>query len=85
MSRSVIGDFSHSDVRRFKRRMRENQGETFIQRKLTRTEYYFRFVFGWKLRKCSACNGSGYYDSMGNPTCQACNGTGKERFKSVTE
>jgi hypothetical protein len=25
---------------------------------------------------CSACNGSGYYDSHGSPRCESCNGTG---------
>jgi hypothetical protein len=26
--------------------------------------------------KCSACNGSGYYDNTGNPPCGCCNGKG---------
>lgn len=29
------------------------------------------------VEKCSACSGSGYYDSDGSPACDACNGTGK--------
>ena len=28
-------------------------------------------------KKCTACNGSGYYDHNGSPPCGACNGTGK--------
>lgn len=29
-----------------------------------------------KVKKCMACNGSGYYDSHGSPPCGACDGTG---------
>jgi DnaJ-class molecular chaperone len=54
---------------------------TFRGRKAARTEYYEKFVKGWKLRKCGACNGSGYYDHNGSPDCGACDGTGKERYK----
>lgn len=54
---------------------------TFAQRKTQRTEYYRRYVHGWKLRNCTACNGSGYYDSCGSPSCGACDGSGKERYK----
>ncbi len=28
--------------------------------------------------KCTACSGSGYYDSDGSPPCGSCNGTGQE-------
>lgn len=55
---------------------------TFHQRKKWRTDYYFRFVYGWKQRDCGACNGSGYYDNDGSPDCGACDGTGKERYQS---
>ncbi len=55
---------------------------SFHERKKYRSNYYHRFVFGWKLRKCSACNGSGHYDNNGSPKCSACDGTGKERYKS---
>lgn len=54
----------------------------FHERKAERTAYYMRFVYRWKQRKCSACNGSGYYDHNGSPQCGACDGTGKERYKS---
>lgn len=27
-------------------------------------------------KKCTACNGSGYYDCDGSPKCDSCNGTG---------
>jgi DnaJ-class molecular chaperone len=55
---------------------------SFKERKQIRTEHYFRFEFGWKERDCSACNGSGYYDSSAHPPCGACEGTGKEKYKS---
>ncbi|EKN3715407.1 TPA: hypothetical protein ACPZMC_004083 [Yersinia enterocolitica] len=58
---------------------------TFHERKKERTDYYRRFVHGWKLKKCSACNGSGYYDNDGSPYCGACGGTGKERFQPLVE
>jgi DnaJ-class molecular chaperone len=45
------------------------------------TERYFRFKFGWKERNCSACNGSGYYDSLAHSPCGACEGTEKEKYK----
>ena len=55
---------------------------SFAERKQARIEYFERFVKGWKLRKCVACAGSGYYDG-GRPgtKCGACSGTGKERYK----
>lgn len=53
----------------------------FKERKEQRKQYYEKYVKGWKLCDCSACNGSGYYDNTGSPPCGACNGTGKERYK----
>lgn len=53
----------------------------FRERKAERTARYFRFTFGWRLRKCFACNGSGRYDHNGSPKCGGCNGTGKERYR----
>ena len=50
-------------------------------RKRARTVYFLNFVYGWKLRNCTACGGSGYYDSDGSPDCGACGGTGKERYR----
>ena len=55
--------------------------QTFKERKALRADYYNRFVHGWKLRPCTACNGSGYHDNDGSPACGACDGTGKERYK----
>lgn len=56
----------------------------YQQRKADRRDYYLRHVHGWKLRPCSACSGSGYYDG-GPPDrstpCGACEGTGKERYR----
>lgn len=56
---------------------------TFKERKQYRTDYYFKYVYRWKLRPCSACSGSGYYDNHGNPKCAGCNGTGKVKFKDT--
>ena len=53
---------------------------SFYERKEDRTNYYFKYVFGWKLRACSACSGSGYYDHNGSPKCGGCDGTGKEKY-----
>lgn len=54
---------------------------SFQERKQQRTEYYRKYIHGWKQRKCVACNGSGRYDNNGSPPCGACDGTGKERYK----
>jgi len=54
----------------------------FHERKQRRTDEYHRFVYGYKLRKCGACAGSGRYDANGSPACGSCNGTGKERYKA---
>ena len=52
----------------------------YQRRKEGRREHYRRFVEGWKLVKCTACNGSGYYDHNGSPLCGGCDGTGKDRI-----
>lgn len=57
---------------------------SFHERKKQRTEYYEKFVKGWKQRKCCACNGSGRYDHNGSPSCGGCGGTGKELYKEVS-
>jgi DnaJ-class molecular chaperone len=49
---------------------------TFKERKAKRTEQFLS-TFGKKLVICSACNGTGYYDSWGSPPCGACGGKGK--------
>jgi hypothetical protein len=51
-------------------------------RKQARVELYKKFIEGWKLKACTACNGSGIYDHNGSPPCGACDGTGKERYNS---
>ena len=56
--------------------------QDFRERKVARTDYYERFVHGWKLRNCGACAGSGYYDNTGSPPCGCCGGSGKERYKA---
>lgn len=55
---------------------------SFQERKKLRTQYYEKWVKGWKLTACLACNGTGYYDHDGSPKCSSCNGTGKERYNS---
>lgn len=55
---------------------------TFHERKAQRTAYLTKFVYGWKLVKCGACNGSGFYDHSRNgktPKCSNCEGSGKAR------
>lgn len=53
----------------------------WLERKQWRREYYSRFIEGWKLRPCTSCAGSGYYDDNGSPKCGACDGTGKEKYR----
>lgn len=60
-------------------------GHDFRARKARRTAYYFAHVYRWRQRKCTACNGSGRYDSTNSPACGICNGTGKERYKAAEE
>ncbi len=51
-------------------------------RKQKRREDFWKYKYGWKLKECTACNGSGYYDARNSPSCSSCNGTGKERYRS---
>jgi len=51
---------------------------SYQERKEQRTRRYWQ-QHGKKLVRCSACNGSGYYDHNGSPLCASCNGTGRER------
>ncbi len=55
----------------------------FHERKKQRTERYYRQIHGYRQRPCTACNGSGHYDSHGSPCCAACGGTGKERYRGL--
>jgi len=55
--------------------------DEYQARKAERKAWYEQWVKGWKLRPCTACMGSGYYDDHGSPKCGACDGTGKERYK----
>ncbi len=52
---------------------------SWTERKKERTEHFNKYVKGWRMVKCTACNGSGYYDHNGSPRCGSCDGTGKER------
>lgn len=55
--------------------------DEYQKRKQERIDFYNKYIVGWKSRKCTACNGSGYYDNNGSPKCAGCNGTGKERYR----
>ena len=57
---------------------------TYKERKQYRTEYFNKYIKGWKQTNCIACNGSGYYDNTNSPICSSCEGTGKERYKPIT-
>jgi DnaJ-class molecular chaperone len=61
----------------------------FREDKKARTDHYYKYVYGWKQRKCGACAGSGWYDSTdrkGRPiACDCCEGTGKETYKPTKE
>jgi len=52
---------------------------TFAERKADRKAYFEKWVKGWKLVTCTACNGSGHYDNNDSPACGGCDGTGRER------
>lgn len=54
---------------------------SFVERKEERKVYFEKFIFGWKLRTCTACSGSGYYDTYPSKKCGWCSGSGKERYK----
>lgn len=53
---------------------------SFRKRKEERKKLYEKRKFGWRLRDCTACGGSGVYDHNDSPPCYACEGTGKERY-----
>lgn len=51
--------------------------------KQARKDHYLKYVHGWKLRTCTACNGSGKYDD--GRSRSNCSGTGNERYKPTPE
>ena len=53
----------------------------YQERKQNRTEKFLNEVYKKKLIVCTACNGSGYYDSQRSPKCECCKGTGKVKEK----
>lgn len=57
----------------------------FHKRKQERKKHYYKYVYGWKERPCTACSGSGYYDNTGSPPCGSCEGTGKERYRDKSK
>lgn len=62
----------------------------FKERKALRKAHNEANVYGWKMIKCGACNGSGYYDHNGSPPCGMCEGSGRVRispkeFKELIE
>lgn len=56
----------------------------FKERKTQRTKHFYTYVYGWKIRPCTACNGLGKYDYMrpdrSVPDCGWCGGSGKEKY-----
>lgn len=52
---------------------------SYPHKKLWRTIHFYKYYYKNKLVTCTACNGSGCYDSTNSPKCGRCNGTGKER------
>lgn len=52
---------------------------SFHERKRQRTERFERYVKGWRLVTCGACDGSGRYDHNGTPKCGCCSGAGRVR------
>ena len=56
---------------------------TWLKEKQKRIEHFNKYIFGWRLHRCGACSGTGYYDHTGSPPCGACEGTGKTRYKSA--
>lgn len=55
--------------------------------KKLKEEWYLKYIHKNKLKKCSACNGSGFYDHSfphnRNPKCGCCDGTGKVRERKI--
>jgi len=48
--------------------------------------YYEKYIHGNKSVTCTACNGSGYYDTTIRgrvPKCGSCEGTGREKQKNI--
>lgn len=64
--------------------VKEKSKMNYQERKEQRKQHYEKHIKGWKQRPCSACSGSGRYDSHGSPKCGACEGTGKETYKPQT-
>lgn len=61
--------------------MKHIQESDYHREKARRKAYYLNYVYGWRLRTCIACNGSGSYDHKDSPKCSCCEGTGKERYQ----
>ena len=60
----------------------ETAVSTYQERKAARREHFEKSIKGWRLVKCGACNGSGYYDNCVRgrvPKCGCCGGTGKTK------
>ena len=53
--------------------------DTWHERKRERSISYWR-NHEVKLQACTACSGSGYYDSFGSPACASCDGTWRTRM-----
>lgn len=66
------GDMSTYDIPKFF----GSSSDSFKERKLKRTEFYFDRVYKNKLVQCTACSGYRYYCGH---ACGCCDGTGKMR------
>lgn len=58
----------------------------YYERKRLRTEWYKKYIFGNKLKVCTSCNGTGWWDGTFNgkqPKCTNCQGSGKTRVTEI--
>ena len=53
--------------------------DSYQKRKQERKKHFEDNVMFWKEVTCTACSGTGYYDSNKSPKCDSCNGTGKKK------
>ena len=58
---------------------------SFHTRKKERTYRFYMYKWRVKQKTCTACNGSGKFDSTKHPDCSACDGTGKEEYRTPFE
>ncbi|MCY9874509.1 hypothetical protein [Vibrio barjaei] len=54
---------------------------SFLERKLNRKLFFYKYIYGIKTQPCTSCAGTGRYDSGRSPYCGACEGSGKEEYR----